>query len=399
MDRLRAWEETYAPVAEGNHRKVLQAFREAKVSADAFHGSTGYGYQDYGKRKLEEVYARIFKGQAALVSGRFASGTHAIHVVLRGLLDPGDQLVSMTGQLYDTLEKALDHPKGLIHRDGVVYRRIEMPAQGGLDLEAVRNGALSEAKIVIVQRSRGYSQRKALSVEEIARLKAVMNDYAPKALLIVDNCYGEFVEDKEPLEAGADLVVGSLIKNPGGTLAISGAYVAASRKELIEAVADSFTVPGIGDEIGWESAENLRLMFQGLYLAPGFVEESLKAAEYAAIRLSQAGYTVSPEPGEKRGDIIQSILLLDPDKLVRFIQGIQAYSPVDSQVKPIPWDMPGYDHPVIMASGSFIGGSSSELSADAPIRPPFVAYLQGGVRFHYSKAAIDKALEGIEDDF
>ena len=398
MEILRAWEEAYAPIAEANHLKVLRAFRESKISAEAFHGSTGYGYQDFGKRKLEELYTRIFKGKAALVSGRFASGTHAIHVVLRGILDPGDCLVSMTGHLYDTLEKALAHPRGLLHRDGVIYRRIEMHPQTGLDLDAIEKGALSGVKAVMVQRSRGYSQRKALSIAEIANLKAVMSVYAPDTLLIVDNCYGEFVEAQEPLEAGADIIVGSLIKNPGGTLAISGAYVVSNREGILESVADAFTVPGIGDEIGWESGENLRLMFQGLYLAPGFVEESLKSAEYAAIRLSQAGYEVSPKPGDHRGDIIQSILLQEPEKLVRFIQGIQAYSPVDSQVRPIPWDMPGYDHPVIMASGSFIGGSSSELSADAPIRPPFAAYLQGGVRFHYSKAAIDMALEGIQDD-
>lgn len=381
-----------------NHLKVLSAFQQAKITTEAFHGSTGYGYNDFGKRKLEELYALVFKGESALVSSRFASGTHGIHVVLKGLLRPGDQMVSLTGTLYDTLEKSLSHKEGLIKRDGIVYSRVELIEKEYLDLEYVRRGGLANSRVAFIQRSRGYSQRKAISIQGIEELAQLMKIYAPNTLLVIDNCYGEFVEEREPLEVGADIVVGSLIKNPGGTLALSGSYIVGS-KPLIEDIASAFTVPGIGDEIGWESSESLRLMFQGLYLAPGMVEQSLLTSIYTAYRFTSEGFETSPAPGEKRSDLIQSILFHNQEKLITFIQEIQANSPIDSIVKPLPWDMPGYDHPVIMASGSFIGGSSSELSADAPIRPPYAAYLQGGVNLHYSKIAIEKALKAVTHDF
>lgn len=394
MERLDRFREAYAPVAFANHRKVLEAFHKARIDADAFQGSTGYGYADYGRRKLNEVYSSIFRSEDALVSSRFASGTHAIYTALRGILKPGERLVSLTGTLYDTLEKALSGKEGLIGRDGVVYEKVPLGGDGGLDLDYLKRGALNGARVAMIQRSRGYSQRKAVSIDEIGEACRLIREHAPGTLVFVDNCYGEFVEDREPIEAGADLAAGSLIKNPGGTIAVSGGYVVGSR-ELVEQVASAFTVPGIGREIGCESSTDLRLMFQGIYLAPKFVEEALLTAYYAALVLDRAGYEVSPGLEEGRSDLIQSVVFHDEGDLIRFIQKIQRYSPVDSTARPEPWDMPGYDHQVIMASGSFIGGSSSELSADGPVRPPYVAYLQGGVSFHYSKLVIDKALEEI----
>lgn len=393
-ERFNQFKRTYGETAFSNHKKVLEAFHKAKIDSEAFNGSTGYGYADFGRRKLNELYSAIFRSEDALVSSKFASGTHAIYTALRGIVRPGDRIVSLTGALYDTLEKALWNEEGLVRRDGVLYEKFGLTPSGHIDLEAIRGGCLKGARVAMIQRSRGYSQRKAVTVEEIGEAVALIRLHAPGTLVFVDNCYGEFVEDREPIEVGADLAAGSLIKNPGGTIAVSGGYIV-GRAELIERIASAFTVPGIGREIGCESSTDLRLMFQGIYLAPKLVEESLLTAYYAALVLEKAGYEVSPDLEEKRSDLIQSVIFHDQGDLIRFVQLIQRYSPVDSMASPEPWDMPGYDHQVIMASGSFIGGSSSELSADGPIRPPFVAYLQGGVSFHYSKLAIDKALEGI----
>lgn len=391
--RFDQYRERVAQTALVNHRKVLEAFGEVSVTTDSFIGSTGYGYQDFGRKKLNELYSHVFRAEDALVSTRFASGTHTIYTALRSLLNPGDRLVSLTGTLYDTLEKSLLEPEGLVQRFGIQYETIALKPTG-IDEDYIRSGALFGAKVAFIQRSRGYSQRNAISIDEIQMVASLIKTHAPKTILFVDNCYGEFVEDREPIEVGADIIAGSLIKNPGGTIALSGGYLC-GRANWIDLVAQSFTVPGIGREIGNEDSESLRLSFQGLSLAPKMVEEALLSAYYAGLVLNDAGFHISPGLDEKRSDIIQSIAFGEPNRLLTFIRGIQGNSLVDSHALPEPWDMPGYDHPIVMASGSFIGGSSSELSADAPMREPYVAYLQGSSSLYYSKLAIDAALKGV----
>ncbi|MCI0502021.1 MAG: methionine gamma-lyase family protein [Fusobacteria bacterium] len=387
LKELEEFRIAYQPIAQKNHKKVLKAFQTAGITTEAFNGSTGYGYNDYGRKKLNFLYSLVFKGEDALVSSKFASGTHAIYSALNSLLIPGDKFVSLTGTLYDTMDKALKDDEGLIKKYGITYEQWDL-YNGNIDCKSIEEGRLSDVKLAIIQRSRGYSNRKSITIAEIIKTAALIRKYSPKTIIFVDNCYGEFVEDQEPLEAGADIMAGSLIKNPGGTIALSGGYVV-GRKDLISKVADNFTVPGIGREIGCESSEALRLMYQGLFLAPKLVEESLLSAHYLSLMFKSLGYKVDPDFKEKKTDIIQSIYFDKKEDLILFVQTLQRFSPVDSQVKPIPWDMPGYDHQVIMASGSFISGSSSELSADAPIKEPYVAYFQGGVSWHYSKIAID----------
>ena len=385
--KLEEFRKKYQKIAAKNHKKVLLAFKKAQISTEAFNGSTGYGYSDFGRVKLNQLYSYIFKGEDSLVSGNFASGTHAIYTAIKSFVAPGDMVVSLTGALYDTMDKALKEEEGLINKYAIDFQQWEM-IDDKIDAEKIIDGSLKEAKVAIIQRSRGYSIRKSIDIEEIKAMAQLIKKYAPNTILFVDNCYGEFVEDKEPLEVGADIIAGSLIKNPGGSIAVSGGYVV-GRKELIKKVADSFTVPGIGREIGCESGEALRLMFQGIFLAPKIVEESLLSACYLALVMEDLGFKVNPKYSEHKTDIIQSIYFENKDDLIEFIQTLQYYSPVDSFIKPVPWDMPGYDHQVIMASGSFISGSSSELSADAPIRKPYIAYYQGGVSWYYSKLAID----------
>lgn len=386
-DKLEEFRKKYQQIAIKNHEKVLLAFKNAQVSTEAFNGSTGYGYSDFGRVKLNQLYSYIFKGEDSLVSGNFASGTHAIYTAIKSFVAPGDTVVSLTGVLYDTIDKAIKEEEGLINKYAINFQQWEM-VDNKININKIIAGSLEKAKIAIIQRSRGYSIRKSITIEEIKVIAQLIKKYAPNTILFVDNCYGEFVEDREPLEVGADVIAGSLIKNPGGSIAVSGGYVV-GKKELIKKVADGFTVPGIGREIGCESSESLRLMFQGIFLAPKIVEESLLSACYLALVMEDLGFKVNPKYNEYKTDIIQSIYFENKDNLVEFIQALQYYSPVDSFIKPLPWDMPGYKHQVIMASGSFISGSSLELSADAPIRKPYIAYYQGGVSWYYSKLAID----------
>lgn len=383
----------YEKTAILNHKKVLDAFKKVEVSTDAFNGSTGYGYDDYGRMKLNQLYSEVFRGEDALVSSKFASGTHAIYTTLLALVKPNDRIVSLTGALYDTMDKALKDRDGLINKYGVTFNSWDL-VEGDIDTKRIINGELSDASLVIIQRSRGYSTRNSISVKRIEEVISLVRKHAPNVTVFVDNCYGEFVEEREPLEVGADIIAGSLIKNPGGTIALSGGYVVGKR-ELISKVSSQFSVPGIGREIGCENSENLRLMFQGLFLAPKIVEESLLSAYYLAETMGKLGFRVDPKVDDYRTDIIQSIYFDKEEDLIDFVQTVQFFSPVDSKVKPIPWDMPGYDHKVIMASGSFISGSSLEMSCDAPIRKPYVAYYQGGVSFYYSKLAIDSYKDKI----
>jgi cystathionine beta-lyase family protein involved in aluminum resistance len=394
-EQLNNFRDAYLETSKENHHKVLMAFKECNITTEAFNGSTGYGYNDYGRAKLNLLYSKIFKSEDALVSSKFASGTHTIYTVFRGLLNYGDKIVSLTGELYDTLEKALIDNDGLVQQMDLEYDRISLNKQGRIDLDKIKSKEFSRYKIAIIQRSRGYSTRRSITIQEIEETAKIIKQYAPETILFVDNCYGEFVEKREPIEVGADIIAGSLIKNPGGTIAESGGYIV-GRKDLIEKVSNSFTVPGIGREIGCEGSMSLRLMFQGIFLAPKIVEECLMSGYYTGLVFNDLGYEISPGLYDTRTDIIQSITFNDKEKLIRFIQTIQEFSPVDSMAIPHPWDMPGYDCQVIMASGSFISGSSLELSADAPIKEPYIAYLQGSTSFNYSKIAIDKAVEALK---
>lgn len=383
-------------IAEENTRKVLAAFQKHRVAEGYFAGTTGYGYDDLGRDKLDEIYADIFGTEDALVRVQFVNGTHAITCALFGALKPGDILVSAVGAPYDTLLGVIGVvPKGhgSLMEYGVEYRQVELldnaPDKAGL-AAAVQD---PRVKAVLIQRSKGYSTRSSLSVEEIGALCAVVRENNPDAAILVDNCYGEFVETIEPTQAGADLVVGSLIKNPGGGLAPAGGYIA-GRRDLVEGAAMRLTAPGIGRECGASLGSN-RSFYQGLFLAPHTTAQAVKTAVFAARMMELLGYKTEPASDAVRHDIIQMIHFGSPEPLKRFCKGIQFGAPVDSYVTPEPWDMPGYDCQVIMAAGAFIQGASIELSCDAPMREPYTAYLQGGLTYESGKAGVLLAVEGL----
>ena len=381
-------------VSEKNTRKVLEAFREHRVSEACFAGSTGYGYDDLGRETLEKVFAQVFGTESALVRLGFQNGTHAITCSIFAPLRTGDTLLLATGLPYDTLWSALgvhDEKPGSLRSYGIGFRAVELLPDGTPDYAAIRKAAADPAvKEVFIQRSRGYTTRPALSVETIDRIIDLVRTVNPKAVCVVDNCYGEFVEEREPK---GDLLAGSLIKNPGGGLAPMGGYVA-GKSELVEAAAFRLTVPGIGGEIGATLGQN-RSLFQGLFMAPHAVAQALKTAVYASSLLELLGFRVFPRWDESRSDIIQSVDLGEGELLRRFCAGIQHASPVDSYVTPEAWDMPGYDDPVIMAAGTFIQGASIELSCDGPMRAPFTAYLQGGLTWESGKLGILSAAEEL----
>ena len=383
-------------IAEENTRKVLAAFQKHRVAEGYFAGTTGYGYDDLGRDKLDEIYADIFGTEDALVRVQFVNGTHAITCALFGALKPGDILVSAVGAPYDTLLGVIGVvPKGhgSLMEYGVEYRQVELldnaPDKAGL-AAAVQD---PRVKAVLIQRSKGYSTRSSLSVEEIGALCAVVRENNPDAAILVDNCYGEFVETIEPTQAGADLVVGSLIKNPGGGLAPAGGYIA-GRRDLVEGAAMRLTAPGIGRECGASLGSN-RSFYQGLFLAPHTTAQAVKTAVFAAHMMELLGYKTEPASDAVRHDIIQMIHFGSPEPLKRFCKGIQFGAPVDSYVTPEPWDMPGYDCQVIMAAGAFIQGASIELSCDAPMREPYTAYLQGGLTYESGKAGVLLAVEEL----
>ena len=383
-------------IAEENTRKVLAAFQKHRVAEGYFAGTTGYGYDDLGRDKLDEIYADIFGTEDALVRVQFVNGTHAITCALFGALKPGDILVSAVGAPYDTLLGVIGVvPKGhgSLMEYGVEYRQVELldnaPDKAGL-AAAVQD---PRVKAVLIQRSKGYSTRSSLSVEEIGALCAVVRENNPDAAILVDNCYGEFVETIEPTQAGADLVVGSLIKNPGGGLAPAGGYIA-GRRDLVEGAAMRLTAPGIGRECGASLGSN-RSFYQGLFLAPHTTAQAAKTAVFAARMMELLGYKTEPASDAVRHDIIQMIHFGSPEPLKRFCKGIQFGAPVDSYVTPEPWDMPGYDCQVIMAAGAFIQGASIELTCDAPMREPYTAYLQGGLTYESGKAGVLLAVEEL----
>ena len=377
--------------SEANTQKVLSAFIRHKVASYHLSGSTGYGYNDIGRETLEAVFADITGCEAALYRHQFMSGTHALTVALFGLLRPGDLLLCGSGVPYDTIHTLLGLNRktgeGSLPEYGIGVKVVPLAADGTPDLPALLSAIHTmRPKVLYLQRSRGYTLRPSLTVEQLGQIAAAAKKADPSIRVVVDNCYGEFVEQREPTDVGADLIVGSLIKNPGGGIAKTGGYIAGSAP-LVKACANRLTAPGVGGEIGATLSE-LRDLFLGLYLAPHVVEEALKSAVFAASLLDLLGYPADPGYDQPRTDIIQSLRLGTPDKLIAFCQGIQAGSPVDSFAAPEPAPMPGYDHPVIMAAGSFTQGSSIELSADAPLRDPFAVFLQGGVNYHASKLAI-----------
>ena len=377
-------------IAEENTQKVLAAFQKHRVAEAYFAGTTGYGYDDLGRDKLEEIYAEIFGTEDALVRIGFVNGTHAISCALYGALKPGDTLVYAVGAPYDTIRGVIgitDKGFGSLKDYGVNYKQVEL-VDDKPDLEGMARVVREDptVKVVMIQRSKGYATRSSLSVAEIGEMCRVIRAANPNVDILVDNCYGEFVETLEPTQVGADLVVGSLIKNPGGGLAPTGGYIA-GRSDLVQGAAQRLTTPGIGAECGCSLGQN-RALYQGLFLAPHTVAQAVKTAVFAARLMELMGYDTEPRSTDVRHDIIQMISLHTPEAVCKFCKGIQSGSPVDSYVTPEPWDMPGYDDQVIMAAGAFIQGSSIELSADAPMRPPYTVYLQGGLTYESGKTGI-----------
>ena len=378
--------------AEENTRRVLEAFRANRVSEACFAGTTGYGYDDLGRETLEKIYAQVFGAEAALVRTTFVNGTHAIACALYGALQPGDTILSVTGEPYDTLHSAITgRARGSLASYGIRYEQLELAADGGPDYDAIRRRAAEQKPAVAyIQRSRGYASRRALFVEEIGRVAETVKSVSPDTAVVVDNCYGEFTDTKEPCHVGADLMAGSLIKNPGGGLAPAGGYVA-GRADLVEHAAERLSVPGIGGECGASLGVN-RLLFQGFFFAPHTVSQASKTMAFAAGMLTALGFESFPEAEERRSDIIQTIRLQTADNLVKFCQGIQKGSPVDSFAAPVPCPMPGYDSPVVMAAGTFIQGASLELSCDGPVREPYLGFLQGGLTYEAGKLGVMSAL-------
>lgn len=382
-------------IAEYNQLKVVKAMQDCQVSEACLLGTTGYGYNDLGRDTLEAVYAKIFHTEDALVRPQITCGTHALALALMSNLRPGDELLSPVGKPYDTLEEVIGirPSRGSLAEYGISYKQVNLKADGSFDYEAIREAINPRTRLVTIQRSKGYQTRPTFSVEQIGELIAFVKEIKPDAICMVDNCYGEFVETKEPSDVGADMVVGSLIKNPGGGLAPIGGYIAGTR-QCVENAAFRLTSPGLGKEVG-ASLGILKDFYQGLFLAPTVTASALKSAIFAANLYEDLGYAVIPNGTEDRHDIIQAVTFGSPEAVIAFCRGIQAAAPVDSHVTPEPWDMPGYDSQVIMAAGAFVSGSSIELSADAPIKPPYAVYFQGGLTWPHGKFGILKTLQAL----
>lgn len=392
-ERFRGFDET----AEYNQLKVIHAMQENRVSEGCFNYVSGYGYNDQGRDTLEQVYASAFHTEAALVRPQITCGTHALALALAANLRPGDELLSPVGKPYDTLEEVIGirPSKGSLAEYGITYRQVELLEDGYFDYPAIEAALNEKTKLVTIQRSKGYQTRPSYSVEKIGELIAFIKERRPDVICMVDNCYGEFVERIEPSDVGADMIVGSLIKNPGGGLAPIGGYIA-GKEELIENCAYRLTSPGLGREVG-ASLGVMQSFYQGFFLAPTVVCGALKGAVFAANIYEKLGYPVVPDGKESRHDIIQAVTLGSPEGVIAFCKGIQAAAPVDSYVSPEPWAMPGYDSDVIMAAGAFVQGSSIELSADGPIKPPYAVYFQGGLTWTHAKLGILKSLQSMID--
>ena len=382
-------------MAEYNQGKVLLALQENKISAACFAATTGYGYDDVGREKLEKVYAHVFHTEAALVRPQITCGTHALAVALSANLLPGDELLSPAGGPYDTLEEVIgirESPCSL-KEYGVSYRQVDLLPDGGFDYPRIREAITEKTKLITIQRSKGYATRPSFSVAQIGELIAFCKEIKPDVTVMVDNCYGEFVEAQEPSDVGADMIVGSLIKNPGGGLAPIGGYICGTEK-CVSRCAYRLSAPGLGQEVG-ANLGLLPALYQGFFLAPTVVAGALKGAIFAANLYEQLGYRVIPTGAEDRHDIIQAVELGSPEAMLAFCEGIQAAAPVDSYVTPVPWAMPGYDAEVVMAAGAFVQGSSIELSADGPIRPPYAVYFQGGLTWYHAKLGILMSLQKL----
>ena len=384
-------------VTEYNQLKVISAMQKCRVSAECFQGSTGYGYNDLGRETLEAVYAAVFHTEAALVRPQITCGTHALALALAGNLRPGDEMISISGKPYDTLEEVIGirPSNGSLAEYGITYSQVDLTPEGEFDLEGIKKAISDKTKLVEIQRSKGYQTRPSLSVKKIAEAIQYVKSIRSDIIVMVDNCYGEFVETMEPSDFGADMVVGSLIKNPGGGLAPIGGYIAGTNA-CIENCAYRLTSPGLGKEVGASLGVN-KDFFQGLFLAPTVVGGALKGAIFAANIYEKLGFHVIPNGSESRHDIIQAVEFGYPEGVIAFCEGIQAAAPVDSYVTPEPWAMPGYDSDVIMAAGAFIQGSSIELSADGPIKPPYAVYFQGGLTWQHAKLGILKSLQRMKE--
>ena len=397
LDSLKERFEKIDKVAEYNQIKVINAMQKNKVSEMHFNGSSGYGYNDDGRDNLEAVYASVFNTEDALVRPNLVCGTHALTIALAGNLRPGDELLSISGKPYDTLEEVIGirESKGSLAEYGITYRQVDLLENGTFDLDKIKEAINEKTKVVAIQRSKGYQTRKTLSVAEIARAINFVKGINKKLIVMVDNCYGEFVETVEPSDFGADMIVGSLIKNPGGGLAPIGGYIAGT-KECIENCAYRLTTPGLGKEVGASLNIN-KSLYQGLFMAPTVTASALKGAIFAANVYEKLGFKVVPNATESRHDIIQAVEFGIPEGVIEFCKGLQAAAPIDSYVEPEPWAMPGYDADVIMAAGAFVSGSSIELSADGPIKPPYAVYFQGGLTFPHAKYGIMMSLQKLVD--
>ena len=381
-----------------NQYKVLDAFQKNNIRELHFSWKTGYGYDDPGREALESIYADIFGTEAALVRPIIVNGTHALTLTLTGILRPGDELIYCTGAPYDTLEEVIGirgEGKGSLAEYGITYKQVELTEEGGIDFEALKEAIGPKTRMVCVQRATGYGWRAAITIEQIEEWAAFVKAIDPSIICMTDNCYGEFLHEKEPTQVGVDVLAGSLIKNPGGGLALSGGYIA-GRRDLIEKISYRMTSPGIGGECGLTFGQT-RSMMLGLFIAPKTVNGAVKGACLCAQVFRRLGYDVCPQPEDPRSDIIQAVKLGSAEAVVAFCQGIQAAAPVEAGVVPTPWDMPGYESQVIMADGCFIQGSSIELSADAPIREPYAVYFQGGLTYEHSKFGVIKALQALVD--
>lgn len=382
-------------IAELNQAKVLHAMQEASFAEEHLSGTTGYGYNDIGREKIEEIYARVFKTEDALVRQQITCGTHALYIALSANLRPGDEILSPVGKVYDTLEGVIGirESKGSLAEFGITYKQVDLLPDGSFDYEGIKNAINEKTRLIEIQRSKGYDTRPTLSVAQIGEVIAFIKGIKPDVICMVDNCYGEFVEDKEPSEVGADMVVGSLIKNPGGGLAPIGGYICGTR-ECIENCAYRLITPGLGKEVG-ASLGVTRNIAQGLFLAPTVTAAALKGAIFAANLYESLGFKTVPDGKSERHDIIQAVEFGKPELIQAFCEGIQKAAPVDSHVTPVPWDMPGYDSQVIMAAGAFVSGASIELSADAPMKEPYAVYFQGGLTYPHAKLGIMMSLQKI----
>ena len=407
-----------------NQLKVLSSFQENHINDSHFGWNTGYGYDDPGRNAVEKVYSSVFKGEASLVRSGLVNGTHAIATVLFGILRPGDELIYATGEPYDTLKTVIGTMSGSVSTTskikhlgkrgvnkntvdidnnitnkgtlidyGIKFKSIPLMTDGNIDYESLKSAINKRTKIIAIQRSTGYDWRPAISIDEIKKIVTLVHSVDPNIITFVDNCYGEFIDQKEPIEVGADIIAGSLIKNPGGGLALSGGYIT-GKKELVKLASYRLTCPGIGDECGLTFGQN-RTILQGLFMAPKVVNAAAKGSLLCGLVYNNLGFSVCPSAKSRRKDIVSAIKFNDPDKMLVFCQSIQKASPIDSYVTPIPWEMPGYDDKVVMAAGNFVQGSSIELSADAPMREPYIAYFQGGLTYEHSKYGIIKSLDSL----